>query len=709
MKSAFMGLFFVLLVSVQGQIFIVDPGGGGDFETIQEAVFYAWHGDSVLVYPGLYEEDIAFGGRDVTLTSLDPEDPNVVRSTVINGTVYFDLGESELARLEGFTILSNAFNATSDSYTQEQPAVSWPWLLWTDQRNSNKDIYGRNLETSELTAVCTNSAAQEYPDVHSDLAVWQDLRNSNYDIYGKNLATGDEIPICTLSSIQNDPAVCGDVVVWRDFRNGNYDIYGKNLANGNELEICIDPASQFNPDVDEDIVVWSDQRNSATTSSDIYGKNLATGIEFEICTAEGAQTHPLISGNIVVWRDQRNGNYDIYGKNLTSGEDLEICTLESAQTFLGLSGNLVVWQDDRNGNEDIYGKDLSTGQEFVISSASGNQTVPVIEGKYVAWQDQRTALAEIYWYDLHYPVCSRTVTEGIICWNAEPVIRYCTFLGCSNYGVSGIDISAPAAAANTFQYCYGGIYGCSGPIEHNVFANNEIGIVECNGILSYNTAAYNNVCAMAFCEGLIVNNLIYRNHEAGIVDCDADIINNTIASNGGDGLVDCAGLVKNNIFAFNEGLGISGACENRYNAFWQNEAGSLGNGAVPGHRSILVDPHFADTEADDYHLLSEAGRWNPVAAAWVVDLKTSRCIDIGDPADETVLELNPNGGRINLGAYGGTMEASLSTAGTGPTWPCIDPPTMDSNGDCKIDLIDLAALCSQWLACGRQSPDACWP
>ena len=62
----------------------------------------------------------------------------------------------------------------------------------------------------------------------------------------------------------------------------------------------------------------------------------------------------------------------------------------------------------------------------------------------------------------------------------------------------------------------------------------------------------------------------------------------------------------------------------------------------------------------DYHLLSQAGRWEPLTKAWVIDAATSPCIDAGDPNTPTGKEPLPNGSRINLGAYGGTPQTSKS-------------------------------------------------
>jgi hypothetical protein len=100
-------------------------------------------------------------------------------------------------------------------------------------------------------------------------------------------------------------------------------------------------------------------------------------------------------------------------------------------------------------------------------------------------------------------------------------------------------------------------------------------------------------------------------------------------------------------------------------------------GGWEGPGNIDADPCFADpgrwdlngTPDDpnddiwidgDYHLKSQAGRWDPVGESWVLDEVTSPCIDAGDPNSPVGDELEPNGGRVNMGAYGGTGEASKS-------------------------------------------------
>lgn len=74
-----------------------------------------------------------------------------------------------------------------------------------------------------------------------------------------------------------------------------------------------------------------------------------------------------------------------------------------------------------------------------------------------------------------------------------------------------------------------------------------------------------------------------------------------------------------------------------------------------GGGNISQDPRFAGL--DDWHVASSGGR--PTGNGhWVTDAVSSPCLDAGGPADEFALEPSPNGGRINLGCYGNTGNAS---------------------------------------------------
>ena len=73
---------------------------------------------------------------------------------------------------------------------------------------------------------------------------------------------------------------------------------------------------------------------------------------------------------------------------------------------------------------------------------------------------------------------------------------------------------------------------------------------------------------------------------------------------------------------------------------------------------------------------------------WVLDDQTSPCIDAGDPTvNPMTIEPMPNGGRINIGAYGRTAYASRSE------WPIYG----DVNRDGVMNLLDFTIIIEDWL------------
>ncbi len=88
-----------------------------------------------------------------------------------------------------------------------------------------------------------------------------------------------------------------------------------------------------------------------------------------------------------------------------------------------------------------------------------------------------------------------------------------------------------------------------------------------------------------------------------------------------------------------------------------------------GPGNFDADPLFADPSNGDFHLLSQFGRYDPGTQTWVLDHRSSPCIDAGDADDPVGDEPEPHGLRINLGAHGGTPEASKSPA------PALPPGT----------------------------------
>jgi hypothetical protein len=111
-------------------------------------------------------------------------------------------------------------------------------------------------------------------------------------------------------------------------------------------------------------------------------------------------------------------------------------------------------------------------------------------------------------------------------------------------------------------------------------------------------------------------------------------------------------------------------------------------GGFGGSGNISTDPRFADVDANDFHLKSAAGRWDANSESWVQDDVNSPCIDAGDPNSDWTAELWPHGKRINMGAYGGTPEASMSALDLGNV--------ADLNNDNSVDYMDMKLFTDKW-------------
>lgn len=81
----------------------------GDCKTVQKAVQAAMEGDTVVVSPGTYRENLDLSGADITLRSMRPHDPAIVAATIIDGAktasaITFAGTESSQCVLSGLTV-----------------------------------------------------------------------------------------------------------------------------------------------------------------------------------------------------------------------------------------------------------------------------------------------------------------------------------------------------------------------------------------------------------------------------------------------------------------------------------------------------------------------------------------------------------------------------------------------------------------------------
>ena len=218
--------------------------------------------------------------------------------------------------------------------------------------------------------------------------------------------------------------------------------------------------------------------------------------------------------------------------------------------------------------------------------------------------------------------------NGIYCYKASPTITKCNIID-NNTGIILYNESKP-----TISYC-------------NIMTNTATG-VEMHVNVSGRAKLYNRPD--------ITNCIIAENGQYGVSGDFPTITNCTICNNIAGGIFNSTPTVTNSIIYFNGDGTLTTQITGDSNTITYSDVQGIGQDSG----NIDVDPLFADIVNGDYHLMSQSGRWNPTNQSWIQDQVSSSCIDAGDPNSDIGLEPEPNGSIINMGAYGGTAQASMS-------------------------------------------------
>ncbi|GAG70446.1 unnamed protein product, partial [marine sediment metagenome] len=283
---------------------------------------------------------------------------------------------------------------------------------------------------------------------------------------------------------------------------------------------------------------------------------------------------------------------------------------------------------------------------------------------------------------------------SVYCYHSSPTIRNCIikngqaadsggglYCDASNPKIINCTITDNSAA------CYGGGVSC-------YYSNPEI--IGCT-ISDNNAVLEGGGFDLVLSSATVLNCIITNNKAAssGGMNCyspsETSLVNCTltrnVATNSGGALFcqyGSSAIIKNSILWANE------AAVGPQVAFDATSTVSISysdveNGWPAGEGNIEADPCFADVDANDYHLKSQAGRWDPNSQDWVSDPNTSSCIDAGDPNSDWSDEPWPNGKRINMGAYGGTRHASMNGK------------LADFDIDGSVNFVDFAEFSNKWF------------
>jgi predicted outer membrane repeat protein len=353
-----------------------------------------------------------------------------------------------------------------------------------------------------------------------------------------------------------------------------------------------------------------------------------------------------------------------------------------------------------DGNRDInfWGKAITlrskNGPENCIIDCQGSEAQPHRGFFFHNWEDSNSVLDGFTIRNGYDPVCG----GGIVCSSGSPTIQNCIITN-NRAGDDGGGIMC-SVTSPTIRNCI---------ITKNIAEDWEGGGIRCHA-----------------CRGVILDNCLITENSArfggGIGSSrdnspplgDVIVTNCTFSANSaqygggavhvGDGsqpsIVNC--ILWGDTAMYGPEIAIQGFWPSAFlHVSFSDVQG--GESDVFGHTlyweigNIDADPCFADPCNGDYHLKSQAGRWDANEGRWTKDEVTSLCIDAGNPGCPLGDEPNDvNNIRINMGGYGGTSEASKSPA----DWRSI----ADLTNDWAVDFNDLKVFVNYWLDTGQCIP-----
>ncbi len=586
-------------------------------------------------------------------------------------------------------------HSSTESYSH--PAVSANKVVWLEHVNINK--YEERDWRDMPYSICGADITE--------------LDRPVYFTIAKDVGRRDPYPYETFSEDFDDVIdICEDIVVWE----AEGDIYGADISNIDDIKvftICSDPARQFDPAVSGNFVVWTDERNDA---GDIYGADISdieNIREVAIVKAPGSQQQPDIDGCLIVCIEGNVTGGQI--KTFCLTKQLGVMDVQFVAYYYGtgpaIHGDSIIWQTD------TYGQAQGITLEFAYSPAEGpignlttGKRYDYIQHAIIDGQagDKIVVPEGIYHEDINFKgkgltvsstdptdpcVVAATVIDGssrVVTFSkgekADSALSGFTITGGSR-GIYCSQGTFPTIANCTITGHTGAgvrLYGGGNPTISNcsIIANAGPGIEmqsRKSGRLTYYNYPKLNNCIIA------------GNCRPGIFGGIPTITNCTIVGNLECGIHDSRSTITNSIIYYN-GPDTAQIIDSTATITCSNVQGSwLGVGNIDADPCFVLPSYWADANDPnviagqhtmdmiwvdgDYHLKSEAGRWDPETQSWLVDNVSSPCIDAGDPNSCIGFEPNPNSAVINMGAYGGTAQASKSPSGVS----CISADHPDYN------------------------------
>lgn len=303
---------------------------------------------------------------------------------------------------------------------QAGPDIAGRMVVWTDNRNGQLDIFGRDLAKKTDYPVCSSDGSQDNPSVAAFEAngrteyeaVWVDKRDrDNGDIYGCNITTRKEFSVARSKAFKWFPEICDQWVVWLEATSeaGPYTVRARDLTAGTTYRVAtttvLSSLGLSHRTVDGQVVHTAVY---ASSGGDISGRDLPGGAPFNVSQSTAFEWSPDISGDRVVWWQEGER---VMLLNLRTGVRTKVATGARPR----VDGELVVWDGGGHGGEfvldykagaAVYVRNVAHSRNAVrIAQKDQTCLFPAVSGRTVVWEagPARRVLGHIHIYGAKVP------------------------------------------------------------------------------------------------------------------------------------------------------------------------------------------------------------------------------------------------------------------------------------------------------------------
>ncbi len=393
--------FFIFTVSSfigAAATYTVATDGTGNYATIQSAVKSASSGDTIIVSPGTYYENIDINRANLELRSAsgNPEDTIIVSNTTGKDVIY--VGARSNSKIKGFTI-SGATGATSSGISLN--LCNGCTIENNKFLNNNMGISVSNSRNSVVSNnIVTNGASTGIYISKSDSTTISGNQVSGYDMSGIKIASSPGINTISGNNVSQNS---GSGVLLEDTNNqvlesntvSSNGKEGINLArsNKNTLKNNIVSYSGYNGiriESSSGNTVLNNEVSGNTTTDNNHGiflyessngyvqGNTVSDCEYGIALRT-AVNNSVINNNV---HDNDRGFYVAYTsrENMLSGNKANSNSLNGITLIFSSSNNVVDGNEvNSNGNNGIY-LETTNNNKISNNAASDNLRGIVLQG-----------------------------------------------------------------------------------------------------------------------------------------------------------------------------------------------------------------------------------------------------------------------------------------------------------------------------------------